>query len=80
MQLESWTGEVKIEVTAYMATRVTVTMSAFDWTQYTQRLQHINFPRVAKRSVVDVLIGLNCLDLHCALQEIRGRPGEPIAR
>ena len=40
----------------------------------------MNFPRVAKRTVVDVLIGLDCADLHCTLQEVRGRPGEPIAR
>ena len=83
VQLESLIGDVKLQVTAYTATRVTGTMSAFDWTEYTQRwahLQHINFPRVAKRPVVDVLIGLDCADLHCALQEVRGRPGEPIAR
>ena len=83
VQLESLIGDVKLQATAYTATRVTGTMSAFDWTNYTQRwahLQHINFPRVAKRPVVDVLIGLNCGDLHCALQEVRGRPGELIAR
>ena len=83
VQLESLIGDVKLQVTAYTATRVTGTMSAFDWTEYTQRwahLQHINFPRVEKRPVVDVLIGLDCADLHCALQEVRGRPGESIAR
>ena len=61
VQLESLIGDVKLQVTAYTETRVTGTMSAFDWTEYTQRwahLQHINFPRVAKRPVVDVLIGL----------------------
>ena len=82
VQLESLIGDVKLQVTAYTATRVTGTMSAFDWTEYTQRwahLQHINFPRVAKRPVVDVLIGIDCADLHCALQEVRGRPGELIA-
>ena len=83
VQLESLIGDVKLQVTAYTATRVTGTMSAFDWTEYTQRwvhLQHINFPRVTKRPVVDVLIGLDCADLHCALQEVKGRSGEPIAR
>ena len=67
VQLESLIGDVKLQVTAYTATRVTGTMSAFDCTEYTQRwahLQHINFPRVAKRPVVDVLIGLDCADLH----------------
>ena len=82
VQLKSLIGDVKLQVTAYTATRVTETMSAFDWTEYTQRrahLQHINFPDL-QRPVVDVLIGLDCADLHCALQEVRGRPGEPIAR
>ena len=81
--VESVTGDAKFEVTAYTANRVTGTMSAFDWTQYAQRwphLQRINFPKIAKRPHVDVLIGLDCADLHCAVQEVRGRPGEPIAR
>lgn len=30
--------------------------------------------------MVDVLIGIDCADLHYALEEIRGRPGEPVAR
>ena len=83
IELESVAGDVKLGVTACTATRVTGTMSAFDWSQYTQRwshLRHINFPRIAKRPVVDVLIGLDCADLHCAIPEVRGRPGEPIAR
>ena len=83
LESSSLTGEVKLGVTAYTATRVVGTMTAFDWTEYTQRwshLRHISFPSIAKRPVVDVLIGLDCADLHCAIQEVRGRPGEPIAR
>ena len=83
IEMESVTGDVKHRVTAYTATRVIGTMSAFDWSKCTQRWSHlrnINFPRTAKRSVVDVLIGIDCADLHCAIQEVRGRPGEPIAR
>ena len=47
--------------------RVTGTMSAFDWKQYTQRgthLQHTNFLRIAKKPVFDVLIVLDCADLQ----------------
>ena len=83
VELESLTGDVKLGVAAYTATRVVGSMKAFDWTEYTQRwshLRHISFPSIAKRPVVDVLIGLDCADLHCAIQEVRGRPGEPIAR
>ena len=81
VELESLTGDVKLGIAAY--TRVVGSMKAFDWTEYTQRwshLRHISFPSIAKRPVVDVLIGLDCADLHCAIQEVRGRPGEPIAR
>ena len=75
VELESLTGEVKLGVTAYTATRVVGTMTAFDWTEYTQRwshLRHISFPSIAKRPVVDVLIGLDCADLHFAIQEVLG--------
>ena len=34
--LESLIGVVKLQVTAYMATRVTGTFSAFDYTEHTQ--------------------------------------------
>ena len=83
IEVESVSGEVKRRVTAYTATRVTGTMSAFDWSKCTQQwthLKNINFPRTAKRPVVDILIGLDCAGLHCAMQAVRGRPGEPIAR
>ena len=83
MEIESLAGDVRLRVTAYTANKVTGTMSVFDWSNYAQRwphLRHINFPRNAKRPVIDCLIGLDCIDLHCAIQEVRGRPGEPIAR
>lgn len=31
-------------------------------------------------NTTDVLIGLNCAELHCALEEVKGNSGEPIAR
>ena len=36
VQLESLISVVKLQVTAYTATRVTGTFSAFDYTEYTQ--------------------------------------------
>ena len=30
--------------------------------------------------IVDMLIGLDCADLHFSLQDVRGEPGQPIAR
>ena len=38
-------------------------------------------PATCKKTI-DVLhvISLDCAELHCASEEVRGRPGEPIAR
>ena len=43
-------------------------------------LQNVDFPRMAKRPIVDILIGVDCADLFCAISEVRGGPGEPVAR
>ena len=32
------------------------------------------------RLIVDILIGINCLDLHYSYKDIQGFPGDPIAR
>ena len=58
-------------------------MAIFEWNKCKKRwpyLRDIDFPRSTKRQIVDVLIGLDCADLHCAIEEVRGKPGEPIAR
>ena len=58
-------------------------MSVIDWNGFKRRWPHlekIDFPRTANRPIVDILIGLDCAELHCSTQEIRGGPGEPIAR
>lgn len=83
IEVESVANAVKQKITAYTATRVTWTMSAFDKSKCTQRWLYpwnINFLRTAKRSVDDVLIGLDCADLHCPIREVWGRPREAIAR
>ena len=81
-ELESLTGNVSSKITAYTANRVTGNMSAFDWSKNIQRwphLKHIKFPRLAKRPIIYLLIGLDCAELHCTTEEVRGRPDEPIA-
>ena len=42
--------------------------------------KNVNFRQPTNRPIVDILIGLDCADLHYALKEIRGKPGEPVAR
>jgi hypothetical protein len=39
-----------------------------------------NFPEVAADAIVDVLIGQDHIDLHYSRCDVKGEPGEPIAR
>lgn len=58
-------------------------MTVVNWNKYSKQwlqLKNTEFPSSATRPIVDVLIGLDCAELHCALEEVRGNPGEPIAR
>ena len=58
-------------------------MRAMDWTTCADEwphLRNINFHKVGPRPIVDMLIGLDCTGLHFSLQDIRGEPGQPIAR
>ena len=61
-----------MKVSAYTTTRVTRNMAVVDWNSYKRRwphLRNIDFPRSDTRPIVDILIGLDCADLHCALKE-----------
>ena len=83
VQLESLQSHARTKVTAFTANHVTGDMEAVDWNKYKRiwpHLKDIEFPCTAKRPRVDVLIGLDCAELHHAIEEVRGRPGEPIAR
>ena len=83
VQLESLCGNVRTNVTAFTADQVTGDMEAVNWNKYKRNWPHLKnivFPYTNMRPRVDVLIGLDCADLHHAVEEVRGRPGEPIAR
>lgn len=72
-----------MNVNAYTANRDTGNLTVVDWKKYKSRwvhLQNIDFPHTSKRPVVDILIRVDCADLLCAISEVRGGPGEPIAR
>ena len=82
-ELESLNGNVNMTVNAYTANRVTGDMSVFDWNSCKKRrpyLRNIDFPHSTKRDIVDLLIGLDCSYLHSAIEEVRAKPNEPIAR
>ena len=82
-ELLSIDRKVNMSVTAYTANRVTGDMSVIHWNEYTAQwpyLRRVDFPVPAEKPIVDILIGLDCLDLHCAIAEVSGLPGEPVAR
>ena len=70
-------------VSACTVERVTGNMPVVEWKQFKQQWSHlgnIDFPTSAMRPIVDMLLGLDCADLLYAIQEVRGKPGEPITR
>lgn len=45
-----------------------------------EHLKEINFPKLGPKPKIDMLIGLDYSDLHYSYRDIRGKPGEPVAR
>ena len=83
VEVKSITGNVSTMVSACTVDRVTGNMPVVEWNKFKQQWSHrrnIDFPTSATRPIVDMLLGLNCADLLYAIQEVRGKPGEPIAR
>ena len=83
VELKSVTGSLSLIVNAYTVDRVTGNMHVVDWNKYKKQwphLRNIDFPSSTRRPIVDMLIGLDCADLLYAIEEVRGRPGEPISR
>ncbi|MCG8112260.1 MAG: retropepsin-like domain-containing protein, partial [Candidatus Thiodiazotropha taylori] len=82
-ELQSVNDNVRMKVSAFTANRVTGTMTVVDWYKYKKQWPHlksIDFQRCASKPIVDILIGQDCASLHYALEEVRGKPGEPVAR
>ena len=58
-------------------------MEVVNWRRYQSKwkhLQDIEFPQVGPRTTVDLLIRVDQADLLYSLKDVKGRPGEPIAR
>ena len=79
----SITGNVITRINACTVDTVMDDMPVIKWNKYNDRrphLRNIDFPILATRPFVDMLLGLDCADLIYAIQEVRGKPREPIAR
>ena len=81
--IESLDGKSQLKITAFTTERVIGDIKAIDWSMCARKwphLQCLEFQKLGPQPTVDVLIGLDCADLHFSLKDIRGAPGQPIAR
>ena len=81
--IESLDGRINVKITAFTANRVTDNMKTVNWARYAKdwiHLKDIKFPYVGPRPIVDILIGIDYADLHYSIKDVRGKPGEPVAR
>ena len=83
VELESLDGSVSKTVNAFTTEKVTGNLEAIDWRKHANKWPHlrdIQFPKTGLHSLVDILIGVDHVDLHYSLKDVKGRPGEPVAR
>ena len=81
--IESLDGKAQSKITAFTANRVTGSMKAIDWKVCAKRWPHLEglpFHKLGSRPIVDILIGLDCAELHFSFKDVRGKPGQPVAR
>ena len=81
--LMSLSGQVNMKVDAFTVTRVTGNMKSVNWVKNKQGWKHlkgIKFAVPSKRVIVDMLIEIDHPDLHYSIKDVKGEPGEPIAR
>ena len=83
VELVSITGDISTMVSACIVDRVTGNMLVVEWNRLKQQWSHlrnIDFPTSATRPIVNIMLGLDCADLLYTIQEVRGKPGEPMGR
>ena len=83
VEIHSIDGTTSATLDAFTTDSVIGTSSAVNWQQQQHKWPHlveIPFAAMQKRRQVDILIGINGAELQTALKEVRGQPGEPIAR
>ncbi|XP_048239844.1 uncharacterized protein LOC124124713 isoform X1 [Haliotis rufescens] len=81
--IESGDGRVDMEMTALTTTRVTGDLQMIDWQKCRHRWSHlknISFPHIGRRPIIDLLIGIDHVQLHQSFEEVCGDVGDPIAR
>lgn len=83
LKLESLDGITCETISALTINEITGDMETIDWNQFSGKWDHlrnIEFPKIGKKSRVDILIGSDYAELQYSKQEVLGNPGEPVAR
>lgn len=78
--LRSLFGKVNMTIEANTINYVTGKLQVVNWDKHANKFEHlrgIEFPEIGSKQTVDMLIGLDYMELHSAVLEIKGRPGEP---
>ena len=81
--LESVEGGLTADFDAWVMPTVTGTVAPVPWRERADKWRHLQdlpFAKVEVGDEIDLLIGLNAIDLHSVLDERHGEPGDPIAR
>ncbi len=82
--IQSVDGKVNQPMTAFVSDNVAGDLKVTDWNRAKVKYDHlkeIKFPKFDKNQRrINMLIGANMADLLYSIQDVRGGPGEPIAR
>ena len=82
-RLKSMNGQVDTIIEAFTINNVTGDLKTVNSKAINRNWDHlrdVSFPQVNSRNKIDMLIGVDYHDYHFSLKDIRGKPGEPIAR
>ena len=74
-------GNKQTELEAYVLAKVTTDLGLVNWNKLKSQWSHladIDFQELGDANL-DMLIGLNSVNLHCADEERHSRDGDPIA-
>ncbi|XP_068749411.1 uncharacterized protein [Montipora capricornis] len=84
LEVLSVDGQFARKISALTTDRVTGNLRIIDCRKESSKWKHlqgIDFPKQSSaRPIVDILIGIDCLDLHYSYEDVQGFPGDPIAR
>ena len=83
-EVESVDGQFTRKISALTIERVTGSLRIIDCRKESNKwkcLQGIAFPKQSTACpIVDILIGIDCLDSHYSCEDVQGFPGDPTAR